>query len=72
MEYKEIQGTDPAFPCNSPDGEESYKGISKRLYIATHLTKGLVAKQGTTSIDEHKKEMIKRIYLYVDELLKQE
>jgi len=33
----------PAFPCNSPDGMESYKGMSLRDYFAGQALAGLAS-----------------------------
>ncbi|MDR2923485.1 MAG: hypothetical protein LBU85_09120 [Treponema sp.] len=35
-----------AFPCNSPDGLESYKGMSLRDYFAGQALAGLYAGEG--------------------------
>jgi len=31
-----MKNSDTAFPCNSPDGVESYKGMTLRDYFVTH------------------------------------
>jgi len=41
----------PAFPCNSPDGMESYKGMSLRDYFAGQALAGMAV-----NLQEHIKD----------------
>jgi len=49
----------PAFPCNSPDGMESYKGMSLRNYFAgqalNQATKAAWSEYGQGEFDDYEK-----------------
>lgn len=56
---------DPAFPCNSPDGVETYKGMSLRDWFAGQALAGYLANNGYLS------QTAERAYEIADAMLKE-
>jgi len=59
-----------AFPCNSPDGIESYKGMTLRDYFAGQALSGLVADE-VLGDEIDATGVAKRCYLVADAMLKE-
>jgi hypothetical protein len=65
----EKQNLEPAFPNEVFD--QRFKGISKRLYLATHILQGIIASNQHFINNAHE-TAVGKAYNLADELLKQE
>lgn len=64
-------GQEPAFPCNSPDGIETYKGMSKRFYAACWAIQGLLSDL-TSTVRMSKSFLVEEAFEIADKLLERE
>jgi hypothetical protein len=60
----------PAFPCNSPDGTETYKGISLRDYLAAKAISAVYADLNPSTLINNWDEILSaRCYRIADAML---
>ena len=67
-EENKINDGGPAFPCNSPDGLETYKGMTLRDWLAGMFC-GHVAHDWSESDQKHKITIAANSYEFADAMI---